>query len=86
MVFSKRNKQPSELESYIETYSVPKNHWAPGIIEEARDYVQFGKNYARTLLVVDYPNSVRGNWLTRLYRFSGNMNVSTHLVPISSEK
>lgn len=86
MIFLRKHKEPSELEVYVGSCAALRNKLAPGWIEEERDYVQLGSNYARTLLVVDYPNSVRGNWLTKLYRFSGNMNVSTHLVPVSSEK
>ncbi|MDG4656337.1 DUF87 domain-containing protein [Ectobacillus antri] len=84
MVFS--GKKLSELELYIGTCTDLKNKIAPGVAEEQRDYIILGNNYARTLLVVDYPGSVRGNWLTKLYRFSGNMNISTHIVPIASDK
>jgi type IV secretory pathway VirB4 component len=86
VIFSKRNKKLSELEMYIGTCASLKNKIAPGFIEETRDHIIFGDNYARTLLVVDYPNNVRGNWLTKLYRFSGNINISTHLVPVASDK
>ncbi|WP_028399663.1 VirB4 family type IV secretion system protein [Ectobacillus panaciterrae] len=86
MIFSKTSKRQSELEMYVGTCASLKNRIAPGCAEEMRDCLLFGRNYARTLLVVDYPNSVRGNWLTKLYRFSGNINISTHLVPVASDK
>ncbi|MFX3625296.1 MAG: VirB4 family type IV secretion system protein [Ectobacillus sp.] len=86
MFLRKAKKRLTELEMYIGGCAFLKDKIAPGCIEETRDYMIFGSNYARTLLVVDYPNYVKGNWLTKLYRFSGNMNVSTHLVPIASDK
>ncbi|MBO9128971.1 DUF87 domain-containing protein [Bacillus sp. 165] len=86
MIFSKRSKEETELDTYIGSCASLKDKIAPGIIEEMRDYIMLGSNYARTLLVVDYPNRVKGNWLTKLYRFSGNINISTHLVPVASDK
>lgn len=83
---SKSKKHISELEQYVGNSNALKNKLAPSFIEEHRDVLQLGSNVARTLLVVDYPNTVKGNWLTKLYRFSGNMNVSTHLVPVASDK
>ncbi|MCP8968950.1 VirB4 family type IV secretion system protein [Ectobacillus ponti] len=86
MSLFKKQKEQNELEQYLEPAVLLKNKLAPGWMEEHRNHLVFGGNYARTLLVVDYPNSVRGNWLSRLYRFSGNMNISTHLVPVPSDK
>lgn len=80
-------KRTCELDDFLNEYEMSfKNKLAPTFIEEHRDYLQMGDNFARTILVVDYPSTVQGNWLNKLYRFNGNMNISTHMQPISSEK
>lgn len=81
-----KRKKANELEEYLGNCRNIKNKIAPDIIKENRNYIQFGDNYVRTVVVVDYPSEVTGNWLSKLYRFSGNINISSHLQPISSEK
>ncbi|HDX9701726.1 TPA: DUF87 domain-containing protein [Bacillus thuringiensis] len=86
LLTKQRKKRVCELDEFLDASKGFKNKISSARIEEKRDYLEFGDNFARTLLVIDYPNSVKGNWMSRLYRFSGNMNVSTHMRPISSEK
>ncbi|MFB9324246.1 VirB4 family type IV secretion system protein, partial [Cryptosporangium minutisporangium] len=56
---------------------------APAHIHEDIDYLQLGKNFSKTICVVDFPGVRRGNWLTELYRFKDNLSISTHLEPAS---
>ncbi|PGQ88353.1 VirB4 family type IV secretion system protein [Priestia megaterium] len=51
------------------------------VLEEHKDYIRLGNNYMRTFLVIDYPPNPEGNFLSKLYRFKGNLTISTHLVP-----
>ncbi|MCR6465155.1 DUF87 domain-containing protein [Bacillus paranthracis] len=83
---SKFKKKPCELEEYLGNCTDIKDKISPSFIEEQRDYIQFGDNFVRTFCVIDYPNQAQGNWLGKLYRFGGNINISTHLQPIGSDK
>lgn len=56
------------------------------IFEENLKYMRLGDNFARTFLVIDFPRQPVGNFLSKLYRFKGNLTISTHLEPKSSEK
>lgn len=67
-------------------YRRVKDQIAPAIVEEKSDYMRLGENYARTLVVIDYPSNKKGNWLSKLYRFKGNLTVSYHFSPKSAEK
>lgn len=59
---------------------------APAKIQENVDHMQFGNNYARTIAIIDYPSTVKGNWLAKLYRFKGNISISIHHKPVSAGK
>ncbi|MED1205587.1 VirB4 family type IV secretion system protein [Heyndrickxia acidicola] len=56
------------------------------IFKEEASYMQLGENYVRTFLVIDYPRNPKGNFLSKLYRFKGNLTISTHLVPKPSDE
>lgn len=58
---------------------------APSFTEEL-DYIKLGENFARTFLVIDYPRKPEGNFLSKLYRFKGNLTISTHLIPKPNDK
>ncbi|USK72640.1 VirB4 family type IV secretion system protein [Peribacillus asahii] len=51
------------------------------IFQEEMTYMRLGENYVRTFLVIDFPRNPKGNFLSKLYRFKGNLTISTHLVP-----
>lgn len=55
------------------------------VMREEMTYMQLGENFIRTFLVIDFPRQPKGNFLSKLYRFKGNLNVSTHLVPKPSD-
>ncbi|MDF9763810.1 hypothetical protein OKW24_005706 [Peribacillus simplex] len=51
------------------------------VFYEGMDYIKLGENFARTFLVIDFPRKPKGNFLSKLYRFKGNLTIATHLVP-----
>lgn len=59
---------------------------APAIFHETYHHMQLGNNISKTLVVTDFPGNVKGNWLSELYRLKGNVNLSYHLEPTSSER
>ncbi|MBY0077951.1 DUF87 domain-containing protein [Priestia aryabhattai] len=63
-----------------------KNRIAPSVYKEGSTFIQLGENFVRTLAVIDYPTEPEDNWLSRLYRFKGNVTISFHLEPKTSEK
>lgn len=88
LMIKKKPKQ-TEMKAWFGNsfdFSGVRNAIAPSIIEEELNYVRFGENFARTLVVIDFPSNVKGNWLNKLYRFKGNLSISMHLVPTSSDK
>jgi hypothetical protein len=58
---------------------------APVFYEEM-DYIKLGNNFARTFLVIDFPRKPKGNFLSKIYRFKGNLTIATHLVPKPNDK
>ena len=63
-----------------------KDSIAPApIFKEELNYMRMGSNFVRTFLVIDYPSRVTGNFLSKLYRFKGNLNISMHISPKSSD-
>lgn len=78
-MFNKKQAAPTQEMSL-------KDMIAPApIFHEELNYIRLGENYARTFLVIDYPGSPKGNFLSKLYRFKGNLTISTHLVPKPSD-
>jgi type IV secretory pathway VirB4 component len=83
----KRTREENRIEFLMnEDLSGLKNAIAPSIFKEHSTYIQLGENYVRTLAIIDYPSTVHGNWLSKLYRFKGNVSLSFHLNPDTSEK
>ncbi|OIK12900.1 hypothetical protein BIV60_15360 [Bacillus sp. MUM 116] len=86
-ILAKRKKQNEE--SWLDKghdFMTVRDAIAPSYIEENLEYIKLGENYVRTLVVVDFPNKRKGNWLTKLYRFKENISISYHLEPTSPEK
>lgn len=84
----KRNKNENEsrIEFLKQDLSGLKNAIAPSIMKEHSTYMQLGSNYVRTFAVIDYPTKVFGNWLSKLYRFEGNITISIHMSPDMNSK
>ncbi|MCU6603809.1 ATP-binding protein [Peribacillus frigoritolerans] len=59
---------------------------APAKITENENHMVFGNNFSRTLLIIDYPSTPKGNWLSKLYRFKGNITITTHYKPVPADK
>jgi hypothetical protein len=82
-------KQKTELQEWLgndqELISF-KDLIAPSIIKENYDHMELGNNICKTLVITDYPATVKGNWLSSLYRVRGNVTISYHLEPASSER
>lgn len=58
----------------------------PFSIEEKHDYMLFGSNYVRIIMIIDYPNEAYGNWLSELRRKKGNITFVQHIKGISGHK
>lgn len=58
---------------------------APVFIEEMK-HMKMGENYVRSFLIIDWPTNPKGNFLSKLYRFKGNLTISTHLIPKASDE
>lgn len=82
----KRNQKYNRLEFLSQDLSGLKNAIAPSIMKEHSTYMQLGSNYVRTFAVIDYPTKVFGNWLSKLYRFEGNVTISIHMNPDMNSK
>jgi type IV secretory pathway VirB4 component len=85
----KKKEQLTDIEVWYGKkldFSGVRNSITPAFIEEQPDFVQLGENFARTIVIIDYPSKVQGNWLSKLYRFKGNLSISQHLVPTSADK
>lgn len=82
----KKNEEAAESFDNLFDFTDVRDAIAPSLIEEKENYIRLGENYARTLVVINYPSIVKGNWLNRLYRFKGNISVSIHMVPTSSDR
>ncbi|HAJ3957186.1 DUF87 domain-containing protein [Fictibacillus sp. Mic-4] len=84
----KNKKKAPEIESFLtndfETMNI-LDKIAPAILDEKENYIKLGQNYVRCFAVTDYPTNVEGNWLSELYRFKGNVTLSYHIKPISSQ-
>jgi type IV secretory pathway VirB4 component len=83
--YKKIPKEETWVDNTID-YDELKNEIAPDIIQEEWDYIRLGGNFCRTIAVINYPNTVKPNWLQRLYRFRGNLSITTHLVPKEADK
>lgn len=83
--YKKLPKEKTWVDNTID-YDELKNEIAPDIIQEEWDYIRLGGNFCRTIAVINYPNTVKPNWLQRLYRFRGNLSITTHLVPKEADK
>lgn len=82
-------KKQVEGETWLDNgqdFMTVRDSLAPAYIHEDMEYIKFGENYARTLVIVDFPNRKKGNWLTKLYRFKENISVSYHIEPTSPDK
>lgn len=83
-VFLHKTKKEKEIPTQS---MVIKDMIAPApIFQEEMNYMRFGENYVRSFLVIDFPSSPKGNFLSKLYRFKGNLTISTHLVPKPSDE
>lgn len=72
-----------ETNEYIDTDSV--DSLFPFVIEEKRDRIEAGGNFIRVLAFAMYPDEAKGNWLSDLKRIKGNISITQHIEPASSE-
>lgn len=49
--------------------------------KEHVSHIESGENFVKTLLIVDYPQRVKGNWLSELKRAKGNITYVQFLEP-----
>ncbi|MEH7590164.1 hypothetical protein V7247_25820 [Priestia megaterium] len=87
MPFKKDNQ--TDVDTWLgrnDDFMTVRDAIAPAHIHEDLEHIQLGENFARTLVVVDFPNKRKGNWLTKLYRFKENLSISYHIEPASPVK
>jgi type IV secretory pathway VirB4 component len=60
---------------------------APSIVDRSgKNHIQLGENFVRTLCIIDYPSRKTGNWLSKLYRYQGNVTIVSHYKPTPADK
>ncbi|ULL18343.1 hypothetical protein DVH26_30090 [Paenibacillus sp. H1-7] len=87
-IFRRKKKQTEDrphLEQLMDDNSAFLDMLAPDSIQEELDHLRLGRNYVRVLAVAHYANDVLINWLSGLHETSGNISLSHHIAPRSSE-
>jgi conjugal transfer ATP-binding protein TraC len=59
---------------------------APDAIENEMNHIQIGKRYLRTIIITGYPRTVHIGWLNRLYSYAANIDISSHIEPMPTNK
>lgn len=59
---------------------------APDAIEMDVNYLKVGNRYLRTILVTGYPRTSHIGWLNRLYAYTANIDISSHIEPLPTEQ
>jgi hypothetical protein len=55
---------------------------APDAIETDPHYIKIGNRYLRTIIVTGYPRTVSIGWLNRLYSYTANIDIASHIEPM----
>ncbi|MFS6676843.1 type VI secretion protein, partial [Staphylococcus aureus] len=53
---------------------------------EKKSHIETGENYIKNLLVVDYPQSVKGAYLSNLLKKNGNIQITKFIRPANIER
>ncbi|MDK9847679.1 DUF87 domain-containing protein [Staphylococcus equorum] len=53
---------------------------------EKKSHIETGENYIKTLLIVDYPQSVKGTYLSNLLKKNGNIEITQFIRPANIER
>lgn len=59
---------------------------APDAIENETNHIKIGKRYLRTITITGYPRTVHIGWLNRLYSYAANIDISSHVETMPSNK
>lgn len=59
---------------------------APDAMEVDANHIKIGPRYLRTIVVTGYPRTARIGWLNRLYSYGANIDISSHIEPLPTEK
>lgn len=59
---------------------------APDAIEIEKNHILVGDRYLRTIMVAGYPRTAHIGWLNRLYSYGANIDISSHIEPLPSDK
>lgn len=59
---------------------------APDAIENEVTHIKVGNRYLRTVIVTGFPRTVHIGWLNRLYSYTANIDISSHIEPMPSNK
>jgi type IV secretory pathway VirB4 component len=59
---------------------------APDAIETEINNIKIGNRYLRTIVVTGYPRTAHIGWLNRLYAYGANIDISSHIEPLQTEK
>ncbi|QST03017.1 DUF87 domain-containing protein (plasmid) [Pontibacillus sp. ALD_SL1] len=59
---------------------------APDAIENDVNHIKVGNRFLRTLIVTGYPRTVHIGWLNRLYSYTANIDISSHIEPLPTTR
>lgn len=90
-VFNKDNKTTSisnnesfeKLAEVIDTQTIDSIY--PFSWIEKKGHIETGENYVKTLVIVDYPQSVKGAYLSNLLKKNGNIEITQFIRPANVE-
>lgn len=77
------NESFEKLSDAIDTESIDSIY--PFSWLEKKGHIETGENYLKTLVIVDYPQSVKGAYLSNLLRKNGNVEITQFIRPANIE-
>lgn len=78
------NESFQKLTEVLDTDSVDSIY--PFSWIEKKSHIETGENYIKNLLVVDYPQSVKGAYLSNLLKKNGNIQITKFIRPANIER
>lgn len=78
----RRNEKMNEFQNIVNKKIM--NSIYPFVSQEKKGEFELGNNYTRTICFAEYPEEVKGDWLSPLKRIKGNITITQHLDSASS--
>ncbi|WP_061410303.1 VirB4 family type IV secretion system protein [Bacillus pumilus] len=76
-------EQINEIKGLIDRDTIDKIN--PFVFELQREYIASGGNYIKPYVIMSYPKRPQGNWLLPLKKLKGNVVISQHMEPASTD-